>query len=242
MLGFDHHRHAPGHEGLIDGPGDLRRHCLLRLQAAGVNIDDTGDFGKAEHATVRQVGDMGLADNRHHMVLAMRIERDVLFEHDIIVAGDFLEGSAEHVFRREIVAAENFPICLGDTRGRVLQAFSCRIFARPAQQYTNGFFGFLLRRTTACIVEHRKILYYGVHMAPLSNTKLLTFYLSDNSPLAIRLTLQAWVPLAGSGAFGSRLSSALDRPARFPKQQATLDPLAELSPQHDIAYSMGPYG
>ncbi|ASY62717.1 hypothetical protein SJ05684_c12620 [Sinorhizobium sojae CCBAU 05684] len=68
-------------------------------------------------------------------------------------------------------------------------------------------------------------------MAPFtSNARLLTFYLSDNSPLAIRLTLQAWVPLAGSGAFGSWLSSALDRPARFPKQQATLIPLRNCHP------------
>ena len=84
-----------GPQRLVDGVGDLRRQALLRLQAAGEDVDDAGELRQPDDALRRVVGDVRLADERHHVVLAMRLERDVAHEHDVVVAADFLEDPVE---------------------------------------------------------------------------------------------------------------------------------------------------
>ena len=44
---------------------------------------------------LRQIGDRRLADDRRHVVLAMRLERYVLQKDDLVIAADLFEGPAE---------------------------------------------------------------------------------------------------------------------------------------------------
>ena len=53
-----------------------------------------------------QIGDMRLADERHHVVLAMRIEGDVPHQHDVVIALDLLESPVEHLGRVLVVAGK----------------------------------------------------------------------------------------------------------------------------------------
>jgi hypothetical protein len=194
-----------------------RGFSVSSMDLAAEDLHHAGDLGKAQHPAVRKVGDMRLADDRHHMVLAMREERNVFHQHHVVIAGDFLEGAAEHVLGGKVIAGEELAIGLGDAFRRIDEALALRIVAGPAEQHANGVFRLFLRGAAGIILDAGKIGDYGVH-GPIDLSAGYLTCLSD-SPLAIRLTLQAWVPLAGSGAFESSLISATDRPARFPKQQ-----------------------
>ena len=72
-------------EGLLDAVADLLRQALLDLQAAGVGLHHAGDLGEPGDAAVRDVGDMGLADEREHVVLAQREQLDVLDQDHLAV-------------------------------------------------------------------------------------------------------------------------------------------------------------
>ena len=60
VLGLDDHGDAARLQGLVDGADDLGRHGLLRLQAAGEDVDHAGELGQADHAFGRVVADVAL--------------------------------------------------------------------------------------------------------------------------------------------------------------------------------------
>ena len=70
MLCLDHDAHALGLNGALHRLCDLLGEHFLDLQAAREEIDDAGDLGQPQHAAIRQVGDVALADEREHVVLA----------------------------------------------------------------------------------------------------------------------------------------------------------------------------
>ena len=93
---------------------------LLGLQPARIDVDQAGELGKPHHPVDRLVGDMRLAHERHHVMLAMGVERDVAHQHEIVVTADLAEGALQHVGRR-----------LRDSRGRARRrrrspAWACR--------------------------------------------------------------------------------------------------------------------
>ena len=90
---LDHHGDAARLQHFLHGVGDLGRELLLDLQALGEGIDHARELADADHALVRQVADMDLADDRHHVVLAVGFEADVAQHHDLVVALDLLEGA-----------------------------------------------------------------------------------------------------------------------------------------------------
>ena len=95
-----------GESTLGDGVGDLGRHALLDLQAPGVAVDQAGQLGQPGDAAVlgRDVGDVGLAQERHQVVLAQRGERDVAHHHHLVVLGG--EGDLEVAGRVVVEARE----------------------------------------------------------------------------------------------------------------------------------------
>ncbi len=95
MLGLHHHGDAARPQDLVDRGRDLRRQVLLRLQPACIDVDQPRDLGQADHALDRQVGDVRLAGERHHVVLAVRRERDVPDEDEVVVGPDLGEGAVE---------------------------------------------------------------------------------------------------------------------------------------------------
>ena len=62
-------------------------------------------FDKPDHALDRPVGDMRLAVERHHVVLAMRGEADVADQHEIVVGLGLAKRAGERVGRDFAVAA-----------------------------------------------------------------------------------------------------------------------------------------
>ena len=82
----------------------------------------------------RQIGDRRLADDRREVMLAMRLERDVLQQHDLVIAADLLEGAAEMVGRILAIAAGIFAPGARDALRRVEQPLAVGIVAGPADQ------------------------------------------------------------------------------------------------------------
>ena len=65
--------------------GDPLGQPLLGLHAAGVEVDQPGELGEPEDALPGQVPDVRHPDERQHVVLAQRLDRDVLDEHQLVV-------------------------------------------------------------------------------------------------------------------------------------------------------------
>ena len=74
--------------------GNLRRHRFLYLQPACECLDDACEFTDADDVAVGQVANVNLADNRCHVMLAVRLEADVAQHDHLIVAVYFIECAA----------------------------------------------------------------------------------------------------------------------------------------------------
>src|SRR5262252_4415901 len=74
MLRFHHDRDTARLQYLLDRTRDLRGQVLLRLQAPRVHVDQPRQLGEPDHPFDRSIGDVRLAVERHHVVLAMRME------------------------------------------------------------------------------------------------------------------------------------------------------------------------
>ncbi len=57
-----------------------------------VGVHHARQLADADHPAVRQVGDVGPADDRHHVVLAVAFQADVAQQDDLVVALNLLEG------------------------------------------------------------------------------------------------------------------------------------------------------
>src|SRR5262249_50311494 len=129
---------AFGLEMLPDRIRDLRREPLLHLQSPSEAVENTCQLADTHHPITGQIGDRRLADDRREMVFAMRLERNVLEEDDLVIAADFLEGPAQVDRGILLVAARIFlPRPRNAARG-VEQSLSVGIVARPADQCTDG--------------------------------------------------------------------------------------------------------
>ena len=91
MTGLDNHGNALRIEMVLDALRDLGSQAFLDLQAARICLEHTGKLGNANHAVARHIGNRCLADDRSHMVFAMRLERNVLEQHQFIIAANFGE-------------------------------------------------------------------------------------------------------------------------------------------------------
>ena len=89
VLGLDHDQHALRLEAALELVGDLGRQPFLHLRALGVRVDQPGQLRQPGDpaVVVRDVGDVGLADERHEVVLAHRGERDVAHHDHLVVVG-----------------------------------------------------------------------------------------------------------------------------------------------------------
>src|SRR5262249_27274820 len=78
-------------------------------------------------------------------MLAMRIERDVADEHEVVVGADLRERALEHVGRAFAVAAEQLLVGVDDARRRVEQALAIGIVAGKGDQRAHGRDGLVPR-------------------------------------------------------------------------------------------------
>src|SRR3546814_17564282 len=68
---------------------------LLHLQAAGKAVQHARQLGYADHPVARKIGDMRLANDRSQVLLAVRLEGNVLQKHELVIAYNLAEGAAE---------------------------------------------------------------------------------------------------------------------------------------------------
>ncbi|KGD49388.1 hypothetical protein DP43_3672 [Burkholderia pseudomallei] len=143
---FENHADALRLQHVEQRIGDLHRHLFLDLQALRERIDEARELRDAHDAMVRQICDVRAADDRHHMVLAIAFEADVLQHDHFVVAVDLAERAREDVARFERVAGEELLVGAHDARRRIDEPLALRIVAGPPQQHANGRFGFVAAR------------------------------------------------------------------------------------------------
>ena len=92
VLALQDHRDALRLEVRLDRVRDLLGQLLLHLQALGEDVHHARELAQADDAPVGNVRHVRLADERHHVVLAVAVHLDVAHEHQLVVALDLLEG------------------------------------------------------------------------------------------------------------------------------------------------------
>ena len=90
-------------EPLLEEVGDLLGQPLLDLQAAGVHLDDPRDLRQPDDPAARDVGDRRGPEERQQVVLAQRVERDVL-DDDHLAVGDVEDRAVDEPLGVDVVA------------------------------------------------------------------------------------------------------------------------------------------
>jgi len=89
---------------------------------------------------------MGLAVERHHVVLAVRIEADVAHQNEIIVTAGLGEGAVQHLYGALPVSLIDLLVGAYHALGRFQQTLATRVIAGVSNQRAYGSFGLLARR------------------------------------------------------------------------------------------------
>jgi hypothetical protein len=132
-------------QGLLDSRGHLLGEALLHLQSARVHLQKTWELAEPHHTAGRQVRDVGLAEERKHVVLAERVELDILHEdHLIVIFGE--DGTVQDVCRGLGGAGRQEREGLGHTLRGLEEAFPQRVLADGVQKSRDGPFHGALRR------------------------------------------------------------------------------------------------
>ncbi len=97
------------------------------------------------HALDRHVGDVRLAGERHDVMLAMGMERDIADEDEIVVRSDLGEGAVEDVDRAFAIAAEQLLIGADDALRGVHEALARGIIAHIGNERPHRRLRFLAR-------------------------------------------------------------------------------------------------
>jgi NifU-like protein involved in Fe-S cluster formation len=146
-------RHVVGAKA--DELRDLRSQMLLRLQAVRVDIDQPRQLRQADHTIGRGVGDMRLAEERHHVMLAVRIEADVPHQDEIVIARGLAKGAVKHLDRAFVVALVDLAVGVDHALWRVEQAFARRIVAGIGKQRADRFLGLFTGRRRRYALRRR---------------------------------------------------------------------------------------
>ena len=116
-------------------------------------MKDTRKLRNADHPIVGQIRNGGLADDRGHVMFAVRLKRNVLEQDDFVVTAHFLEHAAKVLRRVFFVADAIFFPCHRHTLGCIEQAFARGIVSGPLYKSADGILDMLgHRRLCARIV------------------------------------------------------------------------------------------
>ena len=135
-----------GFKHFVDGDRDLRGQMLLRLQPARIDVDEARQFRQTDDALDRPVGDMRLAVERHHVVLAMRGKTDVADQHEIVVGFGLAERAGERIGGDFAIAAVKLVQGRDDALGRRGEPLARRIVAEIGDQRAHRGLRLLPRR------------------------------------------------------------------------------------------------
>ena len=73
MLCFNDNGHTIWMQSFHESVSDLYRQVFLDLQTPGENIDNAGDFGQANHLSIRNISDVSPANERQKRMFAKRL-------------------------------------------------------------------------------------------------------------------------------------------------------------------------
>lgn len=140
MLGFQNYNGAEGVEFILDGCSDLHGQAFLNLRAAGVAIDEAGEFGQTSDFTSRlwQVTNVCLSEKGDEMVLADRIEGNISDNDDFIVID--VEGLIDVGAWILGDAAADLSIHASHSGGSFSESVAIGIFTDCDEDFFNGFF------------------------------------------------------------------------------------------------------
>src|SRR5437762_9143518 len=93
-----------------------------------------------------QVGHMRASEERHDVMLAMRVELDVAQHDDIVIAADVFERGGQCLERAFFVSLEELAIGIGDASRRVAEPLACGIIASPGNERADCRLHLCLRR------------------------------------------------------------------------------------------------
>src|SRR6266550_2354496 len=118
---------------LADRLGDLVRHPLLDLQAAGEHVDQPRNLAEADDPLARDVRDVALAEEQQEVVLAERVEVDVLDDHHLAII-DGEQRIVQHVIDVSAISARQEFQRLLHARGRPDEPLAIGVFAQLDEQ------------------------------------------------------------------------------------------------------------
>src|SRR6185436_7299248 len=137
---FDHDAHTSRLQHVLNAVRDLRGQRFLHLQPAGERFDDACQLADADDFSVGKVADVHSADDRRHVMLAVRLEADVAQHDHLVVALDLAERAPQELERVFVVPAEPIFVGADDSARCSDEAFAIGVVADPLQQRADGRF------------------------------------------------------------------------------------------------------
>ena len=101
---LDHHGDAARIELGINCMDNLGGEVFLGLQAAREYFNNAGQLRQAYNAIIRQVGNMDMALERNHMVLAMGEKLDIPHQYNVVIAADICKRALQCLATVRLVA------------------------------------------------------------------------------------------------------------------------------------------
>ena len=145
MDAFDDDAYAARFEHVLNAMRDLRSQRFLHLKPPRERLDDARELADADDFAVRKIADVHLADDRRHVMLAMRLEADVAQHDHLVVAVDLAKRAPQELERVVVVAAEPVLVRADDASRRADEPLALGIVADPLEQRAHGCFGFFAR-------------------------------------------------------------------------------------------------
>ena len=140
MLGLDNHDHSGWVQLLHQRFCYLSGEAFLNLRAFGQPIDQPGELGKSRDFSVfpGDVPDVRVAKERHQMVLAGGVERDVSHHDQLRVL--LAEGLVQHLGGVVIETRKDFLVSTSHSGGGFLQSFAVWVLPYRVEQFPDGGF------------------------------------------------------------------------------------------------------
>src|SRR6201991_2554057 len=111
-----------------------------------------------------QIRDMRAADDRHHVMLAVALEADVLQHDHFVVPVHLGKRAGQDVARFDLIAREEFLVRAHHARWRIDEPFAPWVVASPAQQHPYRVFGFCAGRAGRYVGGRLRLLLARGHL------------------------------------------------------------------------------
>jgi hypothetical protein len=95
------------------------------------DVDEPNELRYSHNPLARKIADVNTADDRRHVVLAMRFEPDVAQQNNLIVAGGFFKGPLQILARILEITRKPLFVCTSNASGCSDEPFAIGIIARP---------------------------------------------------------------------------------------------------------------